>query len=266
MLKRSLSLFALAFSTSIMAGSVLETTTVGENGDVLTGRVVAQDGDFSADMAMPGGHATVIFDASLSQITFVDHEDQTYLEIEKEAVQSIYAQVEAMKAQLDAMLASLPPEQRQAMESVMGNSGMPDIETVVPDIRLVRQGDGGEVNGVATERVDLFEDDVLVQRVWVARWADMEGRDDLQESMNQALAFANELIESMPLFAEKASAPFDELSALGGFPVRIERLKAGGSVESTTDVLSTRIEAVDGDAFLPPKGYTKKAFTELMGL
>ena len=105
---------------------VVEKTTT--NGTPRTSQVQMTSQRMRADVGTTAGQSqTVIFDGAKQVMYIVNVERKTYNEMTKADVDLMGAQLSGAMAQMQAAMASMSPEQRAQMESMMKGRGMPGM-------------------------------------------------------------------------------------------------------------------------------------------
>ena len=116
----AISLLLLGFSSSAMAGIIISSTQTRLASHQTTPVTVYLEAD-RLKLTMPG--MALIYRADINRIWAADLRQQVYYELTPENMRQfsgISAQLSAAQAQLQDTLSQLPPEQRQALESLLG--------------------------------------------------------------------------------------------------------------------------------------------------
>lgn len=252
----------LLFATQAFAGTVFQTLTVEADGTETNGTMSVQDGNLLIEMREQSEDVTLIYKQDESTMITVSHAEKSYMVMDKAFIDRIAVQMAAVQKQMEDMMKNVPPEQREMMEKMMSGQ-MPQLNAAVPEVDVVRLGDGGTVNGKSTVRYQVTYDGQPKQNLWIAGWDQMEGAEDLKSSFLSMADFMQSIIDQVPMVAANMENPMQALKKLDGFPIRTEDLDDQGRVKSTTDVLSSTTEDLSAGAFEAPDGYKKQ---EMPGL
>jgi hypothetical protein len=208
---------------------------------------------------------TMIFRGSERTMIAIDHERRTYIEFDERTLEGLAAQMNAAMAQMEQMLANMPPEQRAMMERMMDQGGIPGMELPgmidLPEIEVRDTGRSETQAGYSTRVWEVYEDGALARRVWIAPWSEVEGGAEARDAMAGMVEFFDSFLESLPQMSGNESMmrnPFRYLDMGEGMPVLTHELGDDGSVEQESSVSSVARGRIPGSTFLPPEGYTRQ--------
>ena len=125
-------LVLVGFSSSATAGIIISSTQTRLASHQTTPVTVYLEPD-RLRLTIPG--MAIIYRADLERLWAADFRQQVYYELTPETMRQfsgISAQLSAAQAQLQDTLSQLPPEQRQALESLLGGIGMSPAKPAGP--------------------------------------------------------------------------------------------------------------------------------------
>jgi hypothetical protein len=230
-------LWALSVSVSAEAGVRIALQSVDKDGLTSDQRLQFQGDKMRADhssQAVAGGEMkpghTMIFDGSL--MISVNHEAKSYTVIDP--VQ--------LKAQLDRMKASLPPEQQAKIEQAMAAQSEPKQATF-------KKAAGGDSSaGYSCSNYTMQRSGNETATVCVTSWT----TGPVKKSDLSALSKFSETMVNIPATVKKEL--FTNPDTWPGFP-----LVTHGSNGQVVRVKSITREAIPDSEFQPPANYTRKA-------
>jgi hypothetical protein len=172
-----------------------------------------------------------------------EYTEMTFAEMEAATKQAM-GQMEAFKKQLKDM----PPEQRKAMEKMLGNSAMGG--TAKTKIDAKNTGEKKTINGYSCVKYILKEDGKEITTVWTT--AQVPGYSGMQKDMKK---FSERLMAQMP----KGKALAEAMKKVEGFPIQTIM----GNITST--VTKVEKKAIAKGEFEVPAGYKKVTPKEITG-
>ncbi|NIL94245.1 MAG: DUF4412 domain-containing protein [Woeseiaceae bacterium] len=211
-------------------------------------RLDSDGGPFASDVSL-------IFDGT--RFLVMDHGEETYIIMDEAMLMEISNKMNEAMAQMEAQLATLPPEQRamaeQMMKSQMG--GMVRSQEPPAPPRVEKTG-SGELNGRACTKFDVFEGDIKIQEICSAPLSQVNGAAEMMETYQGMAKFVKRLSESLPgpLGASFNDHPGMVAELIGGFPVRSVEYRMGQPVTEVT-MESIKEEALNPGIFEVPEGY-----------
>jgi len=207
------------------------------------------------------GESTMIFKGADGQAIAVDHEEQSYVALNREQVAATMEQLNPALAQMRKQLDSLPPDQRAMVEKMMGRK-MPVQPGAPPKWDVDATGESGQHAGLDCEWYSVSREGVLQQRMCMADQDDITGGVEAVATMRQMAKFIDEVFA--PIRAQlpmvMGDNPMANLEKMDGFPIITQRL-SNGSVESDLRFQGAVEVALDNNTFEPPAGYTERRIT-----
>ena len=260
-IKTGLFVSALLFGSPLLAGVEMDLVTKDAAGAV-TGqmKLYAQSGNIRMENVggSSGEDMSMIFLGS--EFIILDHANQKYVVMDEAMVAEVGTQVDAAMQQMQAQLASMPPEQRamveQMMQGQMAAMMGTDDDTPAPS---VEETGSGQWQGAACTQYSVYEGGEKTQEVCAAPLAAVEGADEAMQAFESMAIFITSLADSMPgsLGAAMAENPMGLVDQFDGFPVRTVDF-SGGEVLSETTLESVIEKNLDPALFVAPDGYTRR--------
>ncbi len=248
---------ALLFPSVLGAGVVITgEQKPGDGGPATRSSVAVSDGKARIESVANGQEITMIYRSDKDLFWFVDNSARTYREMTRTELSKMMKQVESAIRKMKEQLASLPPEQRKAMEKMMENQLAAFAGEDTPSaISYVKIGDGGIVNGWSTVKYEGRLDDTKVSEVWAAPAS--EARVSLVEmkTMEDMMGFFREIAGKFGADSLTVPGPNGDLD---GLPVRFVMFSNDrtASIYTVTSIEQKNLPASD---FEIPAGYEKLA-------
>jgi hypothetical protein len=230
------------------AGVVVEQEQREPGAKAATGRTVVSldTGRVRVETATTDGEKQVlIFRAERRAVWILDPGEGTYYELSAAQVEKMRARMESAQREMAEQLAQLPPEQRRAVEQMMGQrmGGAAPLE--------VRALGGTQTVGTFTcARYDLLRGGERLQEVCAAPLEQLH----MAAEEFASLAELGRLFE--PLGQQAPSEQWNALEKLDGFPVKTVTYRDGQPVLEERVVRAERQTLVPNLFELPP-GYRR---------
>jgi hypothetical protein len=199
----------------------------------------------------------VVFRGGEDVAWLVDHKRRTYYQVDPKSAAQAASQVSGLRQGLEEGLGSLSPDQRAAVQDLLGELAKP-APVELPEYRLRERGELARYAEIACAQHDVLEGEKVVAEVCLADY----GKPPLVREQLAAVpklgVFLRRTLE--PLAREFPSllplAPWAALDAVQGLPLRMRSVADDGATSETT---VTRIEAapVDPALFALPAGYAR---------
>lgn len=205
--------------------------------------------DGKVRMNDPDEQGYTLYDHNTKLLTFVDHGEKTYTEMDEASMEKMSSQVNAAMQEMRKQMEQMTPEQRAMMEKMMGgasNAGKSMFEMDVERTGKHQQKAGHKceqvfftVGSMARTELCVVDPDEIDMPA-----ADRRALDGMQEQMR---LMAEKMTESIGV-----NFTFD-FESMGGLPVYMkEDNETSGQV--LDDVSHARLDA---SLFEVPKGYRK---------
>jgi hypothetical protein len=215
-------------------------TITSENQDKTQVVMVLEGNKIRSEDPREGG-VIAIFDGDAGKMIQASVSQRTYTEMTQ-------AQMKAMRAQMDAAIAQMTPEQRAQMESMgMGAKAGPRAARPVP-----RYEPMGKKETVAGYKCEWYRE--LVKGKAVSEGCYMPwGKDALTREDLRPMKKMGEFLEALMPAGE--STLQEDLDAAPGFPAI--HVDMQGEKREVQRLVSIRRGSVGADRFRPPAGYRK---------
>lgn len=245
----------LLLSTGASAAVYVETTYTDpreSKGAPETGRMWFDGSRFRAEL-----HGEDMVHIYKDQTLYViERKTKTYTAIDKPTLEKVGGQLTAMRRQMEQQLAGLPPEQRQMVEKMLGQSAGGDA----PAKRSVRKtARTGEAAGHACVIWEVTAEGRKEQELCVAPAGSLPQDEELMSTMSELGAMFATLAESLGASGGDAmSEAWSELQTIKGIPL-VTRSYRDGALAFETRITAIRNETLPAGAFDLPAGYRKRS-------
>jgi hypothetical protein len=198
----------------------------------------------------------IVFRGGEDKVWLIDDAKQTYFQLDPESAKSMASQVAGLRQGLNQGLESLTPEQRAAVQDLIGELSKPPAGPP-PEYKLRERGELGRYAEVACSRHDVLDGEKTVAEVCLADY----GKPPLTRESFAAIpalgSFSRKTLE--PLAAQfpslSAVAPYAALDSVQGVPLSVKSTEDGKTRE--TFVKSIEPTAIDPKLFELPAGYAR---------
>jgi outer membrane murein-binding lipoprotein Lpp len=199
----------------------------------------------------------VIFRADRELMWFVDHEDKTYRQIDRAAIEAFAAKMNEAMAKMKEQLAGLPPEQRAMLEKNLPGMMPAAAAKPAPAVEYRKTSETKSISGFDCTKYERVEDGRVDELLWVAPNAAIGLSAEDQAVFGKMSEFTQKMLSAMgPAVAAEAGDEFAAVSKLGGWPILTQDLDDQGKVEDETLVESITHEKLADSVFEVPAGYT----------
>ena len=198
----------------------------------------------------------IVFRGNEQRALLIDDGKQTYYQLDPESAKSIASQVAGLKQGLNQGLESLTPEQREAVQELLGELAKPPAGPP-PDYKLRERGELGRYADVACARNDVLDGGEVVAEVCLADYGKPPITREAFAAIPALGTFSRKTLE--PLVGQfpslSAVAPYAALDQVQGVPLAVKSSDDGELRE--TFVKSIEQTAVDPALFELPAGYAR---------
>jgi uncharacterized protein DUF4412 len=242
----------LFFTSTYAANGLVISMKSTNGGATVTHQIQLDANHMRTQMAgRGGGENAFVFDGVKQAMYIIDDTKKTYTEITKE-------DLDRMAAQMQAAMASIPPEQRAQVEAMMrgrGGRGMPGMGAPAPKPTFKKTGTD-KIGKWTCDKYEGYEGDRKTSEVCtVAPSALGLSESDFAVTKQFAKFFSG----IMPQMSDRVfSLGSLEDRGFVGVPVRSISYGADGSVTGTTELTDISHQNVPDSAFAPPSGYAKQ--------
>ncbi|MFI4890594.1 MAG: hypothetical protein ACHQIL_08685 [Steroidobacterales bacterium] len=267
---------ALFLATGARAGVYIEMS----EHDVASGKMTqhdklyAQQGLLRADTR--DGHTSVIFKDDAMYM--LDASNKTYRVLDKAAMDQMAGKVNDMMSAMQAKMASMPPEQRAAMERAMQGMGQSMPGGAAPKVHTfdaVDTGASGTAGGRSCHMWNTLRDGKPSEQLCVVPQNSLPGMGEVLTAIKKAAAINLQFQEAMQARGGAVGAiasntggmmaqSMKVMEKIGGLPVATRHFDATTGELASTETVMTQWEqrSLDAAQFEIPPGYTRKEFTE----
>lgn len=205
--------------------------------------IAVKDGKVRMDSAEAPSFS--VYDSETDRLTLVDPDKQSYTLLDDEQLRALSVQMNKAMAQMREQMADMPPEQRAAMEKMIGGSAGAGQ---APDIKLERTGKRLNKGGHDCRQVFLSAGDARMELCVVER-----KHIDIPDEDRAALEAMQKQMRTVAESFSGARAPVD-YDAIGGMPVY---MKSSG--QPSGEVLKrVTHDGIDASLFEVPEGYREE--------
>lgn len=249
--------FAAPTAPGLMVEIVSTDLVTGENWSntmsVLDGNLVMEFNDPRTNTS-----GSMVFLADQQEWIMNDDQNQKYVRMNQATIDQMAAQMQAMMAQAEQMLANLPEAQR---EMIM-NSGMPGMEMLtgggLPVIEMRETGENDTKEGYAVQRYDMYVGDRLTQQMWITEWSNVDGAESMRAAMTGFANMMKSFLEAMPsgMFGEGGLNSFMDFDR--GIPIVTYEIDEEGNPAVETVMQGFTETDIDPNVFGPKPGYEEQ--------
>ncbi|MGD9252722.1 MAG: DUF4412 domain-containing protein [Holophagae bacterium] len=238
-----------------MSTETMQTSSIAVEGSNLKMVIDSGEGKDEGEM---------IFRGEKREMIVVNHNERSYMVLDEDTMNQLAEQMKqasAALAEMEKALANVPESQRAQVEKMM-RSRLPNMSEPVVPTELRKTGDEDTMKGYPCMRYEILRDGVVIRELWVTDWSNVEGGEDTSAAFQAMADFVQQMIESLPQFGQmgqsSASAAFEHMRGINGFPVLTREFADDGSLESIaalTAVEQTDLSAAD---FEPDPRYKRQ--------
>ena len=116
-----------------------------------------------------GAQGEMIFRGDRREMVVVDHEDESYFQIDEKTMQQIAGQVNSAMSQMQEMLKNVPEDRRAMIEQMMKQKMPPSAQMPAarPASELRKTSERGEQNGYPCVKYEVWQDGRKTRDLWV---------------------------------------------------------------------------------------------------
>jgi hypothetical protein len=237
-----------------MATETVETSSIAVDGPNLKMAVASSDGPDEGEMIFRGEKREIV----------VNHKERTYMVLDEDTLNQLAEQMKkasAALAEMEKALANVPESQRAQVEKMM-RSRLPNMNEPVTPTELRKTGDKDTMKGYPCERYEILRDGMVIRELWVTDWSNVEGGEDTAAAFQAMADFFQQMIESLPTFGQmgqaSATAAFEHMREINGFPVLTREFADDGSLESIAALAAAEAADLDDSEFEPNPTYKRQ--------
>ena len=240
-------LFMFSLATPASAGVVIEQEfkgpSPGESGRLI---LYVEPGRLRMESQTPEGQTIMIFRADRQVVWMIQPSEKSYHEMSQ-------TEMDRMKAQMDAMLKNLPPDQRAMAEQMMkGRTGA----SKPANISVKRLG-SETVGKYSATKYEVFSDGQRTTELWTAPLEQVSVQQAEYDTFLQFGRFMEKLSQAMAAAAGSSDVMTRYAETVEGFPVKAVNYTAAGKPVGEHQVVRAERQAVGDDKFQVPAGFRK---------
>lgn len=193
------------------------------------------------------------------EFLYVDHEDKSYIVMDEAMLDEVSSKMSEAMKEMEAQLASMPPEQRAMVEQMMKGrmQGMMGQQDDAPPALKVESMGSGEWQSHDCRRYAVFEGSEKTQEVCAAELDEVDGADEVIEGFRDMAAYMTKMTESLPMRSNDRPNPGELMDQIDGFPVHTVDYD-NGVVVSEMSMDSVVEQDLDEELFAAPEGYRRQ--------
>jgi hypothetical protein len=191
---------------------------------------------------------TIVFRLDKDRIYMIDYKDKEYAEMTFAEMEAATKQAMGQMDELKEQMKDMPPEQREAMEKMLGNTGMGSKSK--SKMEVAKTGEKSTISGYSCVKYILKENGKEVGIIWTT--ASVSGYDGMKKDMKK---FSERLMAQMP----KGKELSDAILKINGFPIQTQL----GNITST--VTKVEKKKIATSEFEVPAGFKKVSPKEITG-
>lgn len=252
--------FALACCALLAAGAATAGVTVQmlDHGKLQTIQI---DGNKMRVDDWEGRGRVLTFDGDAKILRIFDTKSRSYGESNsadmRQQGEKFKKQMAEARASMEKEMASLPPEQRKAMEEMMrktGGGSQPQVKQ--PEKKYQPTGEKKTIAGQRCEVYRVIEGGDSDEEQCLVPWsAGLVKKDDLKV-LESFADFWGEALSGMGISRQEMHMQFDAMRSAPGFPAQTADL-SDGKRQVRSEIKSVSRASISADKFLVPPGYKK---------
>ncbi len=244
-------------TTLVQAGVVMDLVSRDASGlETDRAKIYAQSGMLRLDQGADAAAAMIFLG---DRFLYVNHDDKSYIVMDEAMVQEVSAKISDAMKEMEAQLASMPPEQRAMVEQMMQGQmkGMMGQQGAsAPKPRVEPMG-GSKWQSYACRQYAVYEGSDKTQQVCAAKLDDVAGADEAIEAFIGMAAYTRKMTESMPMLSNEGLNPGELMDQIDGFPVHTIDYR-NGKILRETSLDSISEQQLDEELFAAPVGYRRE--------
>jgi uncharacterized protein DUF4412 len=196
--------------------------------------------------------SVMIFNGEKQVVWMIGPGENTYRELDKAQMEAMGQQMSQAMQQMQAQLATMPPEQRKMVEEMMKkNMGGGAAERPTTTVKEI--GSGEKVGPYTTTHYEMLANGERTQEIWAAP------ADQAHISAADIKTFQDmsKFFEALSRNAPKGSWSAPSMEQIKGFPVKTVQYDRGRPAYEWS-IVSVEQKSVDGNLFTLPPGIKKQ--------
>lgn len=205
----------------------------------------------------------MIYRGDKKEMIMVDHQDKSYVVLDQATMNELVGVMSEAMSQFEKAMKDASPEERAMMEKMMKDR-MPGMGGDKETEPVLKKAGTTNVNNYSCTQYDVYRGEERISQHCVASWSSIEGGDEMMTVMLEMAEFMDQMAKSfskskgmMGQQIQFDNNVFNQLRKLNGFPV--QTIDYGdGSVESESQLVSSKKTSLNAADLEPPAGYTKR--------
>lgn len=236
-----------------------------QRGAETTTATVSLEGD---NLRMESGRGEVmLYNAATKKMTLIRTAQQTYHELGPDDMKRIGAQMDAARAQMQARMANMPPEQRKMVEQMMAQQGRPAPGAPAvkePEWTFQAAGQKKTINGFPCEVYKVLEGAAQREEDCLSPWGKaLVTREDLSALLRFAESITSMMGEMGGPMRGQVGAAMTRVGKFPGFPVqRVLPGRDGGPAETET-LKQLERKSLPASLFTVPAGFKRAEMPQM---
>jgi len=249
----------LLLSPLAYAGVVMDMVTMNASGqETERSRIYAQSGKIRMEQVAENETATTMIFLG-NEFLYIDDREKSYIVMDEAMLDEVSAKMSEAMQQMEAQLASMPPEQRAMVEKMMQGQmqGMTAQQAPASPAPRVEVKGSGEWKSYKCRQYAVFEGAEKVQDLCAAKLDEVGGADEVFEAFRNMAAYITKMAESMPMGSGGRINPGELMDEIDGFPVHTIDYE-NGAVTRESSLDSVTEQDLDEGLFAAPEGYRRR--------
>jgi hypothetical protein len=205
----------------------------------------------------------MIYRGDKKEMIMVDHQDKSYVVLDQATMNELVGVMSEAMSQFEEAMKDATPEERAMMEKMMKDRmpGMGGDKEAEP---VLKKAGTAKVNSYSCTNYDVYRGEEKISQHCVASWSSIGGGDEMQKVMLEMSEFMDQMAKSfskskgmMGQQIQFDNNVFAQLRKLNGFPVQTIDYE-NGTVESESQLVSSKKTTLNASDLEPPAGYTKR--------
>lgn len=236
---------------------VMETSRLSD-GKLLDRSVLRIDGP-RLRLDSGGGKSSIVYHADQRLVWMLDHDDQSYIEVDQETTAGIARSLDNVNKELRGRLDALPADQRAAAEKLLNQTLGPSSEVKRPEVVIVPTGGSETLEGTDCRVFDVLRDGERVADVCKAEFAALGVGAETLSAVGDLSTFLRETVTSLAPKSVRGQGldALDSFERIDGVPLRVRAYEGGTAVRQSRirDLETLDFPASD---FRVPDNYSKQ--------
>ena len=241
-----------------------ETHTTADSGKKDSGTVYFGSDAVRVDNNDSDSPSSVIFQAERDVLLMLDHKNKSYTETTRGELDQLAQKTSKALGELDKQMASLPAEQREAVQNILGTQ-MAGLKQPKPAAKLSwkKTGTGEKIGGYACDHYEGRAGEILQEEVWAATPQSLGIPGPEMQTFQSLTTFFSDVFSKFmqgigTRFPAFSNMKLEKDNGLEGFPLKSIQYQDGKPSE-IWQVTHLDSKPVNVTKFALPDGYKKES-------